>query len=256
MKNKNAVYVGINPASGHKEFGFAVLDRGLNLLDLSWAEMDEVSQVLERYEFACVAVTAPERVNQGLVKQKITADYSKAIHALRGTDIRLAEYELRQRGISVTGTPSTERFCPSWMRAGFRLYERLSQLGYQTFGTGNNAPRQFFETHPYACFCVLLQGLPLSKTTLEGRLQRQLLLNDRRVQIVDGMDFFEEITRFKLMHGILPEDVLYTPEELDVLVAAYTASQVADQFSKLISLGDPAEGRILLPVDELLEKYA
>ena len=37
------------------------------------------------------------------------------------------------------------------------------------------------------------------------------------------MDFFEEITRYKIAKGIWPMDLLYLPEQLDALVAAYTA---------------------------------
>ena len=254
MNLANTVYIGIDPTSGNKDFGYAVLDRGLNLLSLSEADMDEMRVIIDSYESSCVAVNAPAQVNQGVVKEKLAMDGVKPRRALRGIDIRMAEYELRQRGIAVTGTPSREEFCPAWMQVGFGLYRELSALGFKPFGA-EDAPRQFLETHPHACFCALMDGIPFAKPTLEGRLQRQLLLNDRRVRITDGMMFFEEITRFKLMRGILPESILYSPEELDVLVAAYTAWVAAEESAHVTTLGDPAEGLVVLPVEKLFEMY-
>ena len=81
------------------------------------------------------------------------------------------------------------------------------------------------------------------------------VLNDKGLRINDGMVFFEEVTRFKLMKGILPTDVLYLPEQLDVLVAAYTAWQAAQGTDEVTSVGDQSEGQVTLPVKELKAKY-
>jgi len=69
------------------------------------------------------------------------------------------------------------------------------------------------------------------------------------------MKFFEEITRFKLMKGILPTGVLYAPEQLDVLVAAYTAWLSAQRPDEVTRVGDKGEGQMILPVRELKKKY-
>ena len=69
------------------------------------------------------------------------------------------------------------------------------------------------------------------------------------------MGFFEEITRFKLIKGILPLEALYLPEQLDVLVAAYTAWQATQHPGEVIAVGDREEGQIILPVKSLREKY-
>jgi len=254
MKLANTVYFGIDPTSGNKDFSYAVLDGGLNLLTLADADKDELLSFLDKYESVFVAVNAPARVNHGLVKARVEKETNKPGRTLRGVDIRLAEYELRGRGISITGTPSREEFCPTWIQVGFGLYRELSALGFQPYGV-DDAPRQYLETHPYACFCALLEGIPFSKPTLEGRLQRQLLLNDKRLRITDAMSFFEEITRFKLMRGILPEDIVYSPEQLDVLVAAYTAWQAAEGAETVTRVGDPDEGQLILPVEKLLDMY-
>lgn len=254
MLSVDTRYIGIDPTAGNKEFGYAVLDGTLNLITLADADVDELIVHLDGLESAVVAVNAPAQVNHGLVKKKLEETGSKSGGAFRGVDIRWAEYELRERGISVAGTPSREEFCPAWMQVGFALYQKLSERGFKPVSAAN-AERRYFETHPYACFCVLAENIPFPKPTLEGRLQRQSILYDKGLRINDAMGFFEEITRFKLMKGILPVDILYTPEQLDVMVAAYTAWLAGNRPDEVTSIGDENEGQMLLPAREIKAHY-
>ena len=48
-------------------------------------------------------------------------------------------------------------------------------------------------------FSALLHKKLLSRRTLEGRIQRALVLYDQGLQINDPMEFFEEITRYRLI---------------------------------------------------------
>lgn len=254
MISSDTLYLGIDPTSGEKEFGYIALDGNLNLIKLGDADLDELIAFLEEPETVYVAINAPARVNQGLVKKKLEEEGSKSKVSFRGVDIRLAEFELRKRGIAVAGTPTHEEYCPAWMQVGFSLYQKLSERGFKPFSQ-DNAQRRMMETHPFACFCVLAESTPFPKPTLEGRLQRQSILFDKGLRITDAMKFFEEITRFKLIKGILPFDVLHTPEQLDMMVAAYTAWLGAKRPENVTSVGDKTEGQISLPVSELQEKY-
>ncbi len=254
MNLTDTLFIGVDPTSGHRDFIYAVLDGSLNLVRLAEADREEMVAYLAGQDPVYVAINAPAQVNHGLVKKKLEAQSSRPGHAFRGVDIRLAEHELRERGIAVAGTPAREKFCPAWMRVGFALYQDLFKIGFKPYGT-IGATRQYLETHPHACYCALVEGVPFSKPTLEGRLQRQLILTDKNLRINDAMDFFEEITRFRLMKGILPTDVLYSPEQLDVLVAAYTAWLAARQPDDVTRVGDNREGQMVLPVGELKEKY-
>jgi hypothetical protein len=96
---------------------------------------------------------------------------------------------------------------------------------------------------------------PFPKTTLEGRIQRQLVLHEHDLHIPDPMRLFEEITRHRLLQGVMPLQDLYSPGELDALVAAYTAWVAATRPSEALLLGDPEEGQIALPVSELKRHY-
>ena len=254
MVAADTVYIGINPVSSRKDYFYAILDQDLNLLEMQAADGDMLISRLAEQHSGVVAVNAPSGVNRGVLRASLAAADPSGDHQFRGVDIRLAEYVLRQKGIKVSGTPSREELCPGWIQSGFRLYEELSKLGYQSFPS-EQAALSWIETHPYACFCVLLEAAPFPQPTLEGRLQRQLVLHEKGVRINDPMEFFEEITRFKLLNGILPLDTIFTFEQLDVLVAAYTAWTVDTQMNAFSLIGDAAEGRMALPVKELGEKY-
>lgn len=249
----DSVYVGVDTASGHKTFTYAALDRDLNLIALADAEMEEVMAFLGGQKSATVAVNAPSHVNSGLVRKKLEQQ-SLTPHQLRGVDIRVAEHELRERGMAVSGTGAREGLCPAWVQVGFALYRKLSNLGFKSYPE-ESASHQWLETHPHACFCVLLGRSPLPKPTLEGRLQRELILYERGVRIKDPMIFFEEITRYKLMNGILPLELVHLPEQLDALVAAYTAWLAMEKPAELTRIGNQEEGFIILPVPSLREKY-
>jgi len=75
------------------------------------------------------------------------------------------------------------------------------------------------------------------------------------LNIPDPMSLFEEITRHRLLQGILPLDILYSAEELDALVAAYTAWLAGTKPEQVSLLGDPEEGYLVLPVAEVKNRY-
>ena len=200
-----------------------------------------------------VAVNAPAGVNRGLVRAKMKKEMLTP-RQIRGAEYRMAEFVLREHGITVAGTPASVAVCPAWMQVGFELYRKLEKLGFEKFPNSNSTHR-ILETHPHADYCVLLGGAPLTKPTLEGRLQRQLLLYEHGVRIRDPMEFFEEITRHKMMRGLWPMDMLYLPEQLDALVAAFTAWRAVHKPEYVSSVGDEKEGLIFFPERELKEKY-
>jgi hypothetical protein len=249
----DSVCVGIDTTSGRKAFTYAAIDRDLNLIALAEAELEEVAAFLGGQRSAAVAVNAPSHINAGLVRKNLERQ-SLTPHQLRGVDMRIAEYELRERGIAVSGTGSREMLCPAWVQVGFALYRKLSKLGFKSY-PDEGGSYQWLETHPHACFCVILGRCPLPKPTLEGRLQRELILFEHGLRIRDPMNFFEEITRHKLMNGILPLELVYYPEQLDALVAAYTAWLAVEKPAGLTRLGNKQEGFITLPSPLLKEKY-
>jgi hypothetical protein len=249
-------FVGIDPTAGEKPFAYAALDHELRLLALGQGNMDEVLAFTAGQHHAWVSVCAPRRPNLGLMSQaEVRAALSPPPHPGRWENFRLAEYLLRQHNISIPHTPAGEDDCPNWMRKGFALYHRLAELGYQDGGPQAGQGRFSLEVYPHASFTVLLSVLPFPKNSLEGRIQRQLALYDQKVDVPDAMNFFEEITRHRLLKGILPLDELYSPAELDALVGAYTAWLAASHPDQVLHLGDPREGQVVLPAAELKHHY-
>ncbi len=247
-------FVGIDPTATRNPFTYAVLDRDCKLISISAGELETVLASLNTKGKTIVAVNAPPRPNQGVVRKALEQRNLSRGH-LRGADVRWVEYELRNRGIAVSPTPSRSESCPAWMQLGFEFYNRLSDMGFKPYPT-KDAPCQWLETHPHAAFCSLLGQIPLPKPTLEGRLQRQLVIYEQNVVIKDPMDIFEEITRHKILKGVLPSELIYACEELDALVAAFTAYLAADDPERIVIIGDELEGQIILPVHELKGFYS
>lgn len=255
MFSTNTSFIGIDPTAGQRPFTYAALDQELHLLAIGQGDMDEVLAFVAGQRDALVAVSAPRRPNQGAMERpEVRERLSPRPRPGRWTNFRLVEYLLRQHNIPVPQTPSQESACPGWMRMGFKLYRRLEGLGYQAFPQVG-AARQWLEVYPHACFTALLGCLPFPKHTLEGRLQRQLVLYEQKIEVADPMRIFEEITRHRLLQGILPADEIFPPQELDALVAAYTARAAATQPDQVLLLGDRIEGQIALPVPELKARY-
>lgn len=245
-------YLGIDPTAGRNPYTWAMLDAEGRLVVLGGGELKDVLSLADRQGSTLVAVNAPSQPNRGLVREKLAGEQASA--RIRGADMRLAEHVLRTHGISVPPTPSKPEISPAWIQMGFLLHGELEQLGYALHPNDKDT-RQRFETNPHAVFCALLEKVPLPKPTLEGRLQRQLVLHESVGNITDPMEFFEEITRYKLLHGILPMEFIYTAEELDALAAVLAAWLMINRPDEITAVGDETEGQIFLPVKKLNDHY-
>jgi len=248
-------FIGIDPTAGRRPFTYAALDNDLHLLALGEGRLEDILAFAAGQRQAWVAVCAPRQPNQGVMKRnEIRKRLSPMPATGRWVDFRLADYLLRQHNISIPQTPAKIEDCSNWMQMGFYLYRGLERLGFQPYLTPG-ADLQSLEVYPYAAYAIMLEVLPFPKYSLEGRLQRQLALFERKVKLPDPLLVFEEITRFKLLKGILPLDQLYNTGELDALVAAYTAWLAANHSDQVSLLGDPQEGQIALPAAALKSHY-
>jgi hypothetical protein len=255
MFYKDTVFIGIDPSSEEGALTYAVLDKDLNLLALSQQDLSTVSAYAGGHKSAVVGINAPRRPNQGLMMEDAVRDNLRPQPTPgRWTAFRVAEYALFQHNIRIPRTPDKVSECPGWMRVGFKLYRRLEEIGFVDF-PAEDQKQLMLEVYPHAAFTVLLKKIPYLKKTLEGRLQRQLLLHSMALDVPDPMRVFEEITRYKILHGELPLSGLYSVEELEALMAAYLAWKAAAEPAEISLVGDPREGEIVLPVGQLITKY-
>jgi len=249
----DTIFIGIETSSGRKPFTFAALDSECNLIALESGELETVLAFVSGKSNTFVTINGPRNPNLGLVKKELE---EKGLFPgqMRGADLRKAEYLLREKGVEISPTPSKKELCPEWMQSCFLLFEEMDKMGFIPFPT-EKSNKQYLESQSHAAFCALLGQKPLSKPTLEGRLQRQLALHEANVGVKNPMEFFEEITRHRLIQGILPVELVYFPEQLDAVVAAYVGYLAANEPKKITLIGSIDEGRIALPASELLEKY-
>ena len=174
---KDTVFIGIDPSCGEDSLTYAVLDKDLHLLALSQQKLNTVSAFVGGQKSAVVGVNAPRRLNQGLMKNNAIRDNLKPPPTPdRYTGFRVAEYLLFQRNIRTPRTPAHISNCPGWMQVGFKLYRNLEEMGFEDYPAQEKG-QTILEVYPHGAYTVLLGRIPFLKKTLEGRLQRQLLLH-------------------------------------------------------------------------------
>lgn len=241
-----SVYIGIDSFPGVPPFSLAALDENRQLLALSSGPLAEMVAYSAGPSEAVVAVNAPPRPNLGLAqRQPPFPEMEAQVNIRQMHNLRLAEAELRLKGYNVPRTFSNSDQCQGWMQRGFTFHSHIQTLGYAQYPS--NHPRTWLETQADACYQMLLGVVPFNGSTLEGRIQRQLVLRDQHLPVADAMIFFEEITRYKLLRGILPAEAIHTSTELNALMAALVAWLAVHAPQRLTSYGDPDEGVIYLP---------
>ncbi len=215
MAAQPAVYIGIEPGSSRKAGALVVLDDHQTIQAQGRGDLAGVLAFTAGVVSAVVAVNAPAQAGA-------------------------VENDMLEQGVWPYQHPAA-------LRRGQELHGRLAGMGYSVFPTPDS-PRQILQTPAEAAYRSLLEQRPLELHTLEGRLQRQLVLADCGVKVPDAMDFFEEITRRRLLRGLLPLDNIFSADELNALICAHVAWRAARQPESLHWLGDPGEGQIALPL--------
>ena len=251
MSPSQTVFIGIDLSVPKRDIAYTVLHRDLYPIEKGVGDFDEVINSIGPHQEVVVGVNAPPRLNQGIMtnpEKRARLD----LPSRRGRlgDLRVAEYELLQRGLPIYRTPSPGKKIKPWMKTGFSLYKQLSAMGFVSFSEGSGK-RQFVEVSPQVCYSVWLGGTPLPQDTLRGRLQRQLVLYELGMEVPDPMLFFEEVTPFKILQGALLEEDIYSLPELQSLAIAYTAWAATHRPEEVSFVGDKAEGQIAVPTRSL-----
>jgi len=241
-------FIGIDLGQGKKTIVYAALDGNLGLISLGQGDFKSVITFLAAQHQAVVGIHGPARPNLGILTD---ADRRNQLPILMGKgrpgNMRVAEYELRQNHLQLYRTPGRVEDAPGWMQTSFRLYNRLGEMQFEPFQPETTAVRRVVEVIPELGYRAWVEGNLLPSNTLPGRIQRQLILYDRGVDVNDPMEFFEEITRFRIRQGVMPEDEIYPAPILSALAAAYMAWQAGNEPDQLTLLGIAEEGQIAAP---------
>lgn len=241
-------FIGVEASADRTHpFTFSALDQDLAIHAIGSGDIQDAFAFLAGQKSALAAINSPATTNKGLIKrEEIRQKLSSKSHLGRWANLRLVEFELIQRGIKMPHTPASLKNSPKWMRLGFHLFEEIGKLGYEPYPS-LIAPRQYFECYGEAAFWNLLGKAPLKENTLEGRLQRQLILKICGLPVPDAMHFFEEITRHRLLNSNLPIGDIYTQAELNAVAAGYTAWLAANRPDHTVEIGHKEEGTLFLP---------
>jgi hypothetical protein len=191
-----STFIGVESGSWRRPFTYIALDSGRNLLAVGSGSPVDVLAFAFGQSSALLALSPPLR------------PYPFHPTGPESGLVSVSAY-LRQTELDQTREPGAQRPAPVglpvWLRGCFALLDRLNEFGYSPFPT-EDAPCQWLEVQSEAAFHAILGLPPFQAGTLEGRIQRQLVLADQDLDVPDAMDFFEEITRHRLVHGILPAD--------------------------------------------------
>jgi hypothetical protein len=122
--------------------------------------------------------------------------------------------------------------------------KKIIHSGFKSY-SNKNEPKQFLVTNAQDCFHALSGHKLFPQRSLEGRLQRSAILYEQGLQLNDPINIFEEITRYKLIQGILPLVNIYSSKELDALAAAYLAWIAVKRPWQIV-----LKGEFALPVQE------
>jgi hypothetical protein len=161
---------------------------------------------------------------------------------------RVCDALLFRRRLPLYPVPAANQALAAWERwigLGFELFAALAALRLfrpesggalqGRIGLGDLRFGRLCETYPDAVFCSMIGHRPAPKRTPWGLQERINALRERGIVDPDG----------GLWHRTL--------DELDACAAAYAAYTLANGGGSWV--GDPREGVIVLPVDELLPRY-
>jgi hypothetical protein len=253
----DAMFVGIGPTAGKRPMQCAVLDTDLKVQVLEAHDLEDMLALVAGLDSSLVAIGSPQGPNKGLMTQpEIRRRYNLRPGGETWAKWRICEYELRRRNIRMHNTPGRKEDAPRWVQNGYDLYSRLAKMGFHQLQP--DEPVQLpgmLEVLPHACYSVLLERRPFLKNSLEGRLQRQLVLYLEGIDLQNPIRTLEEITRHHLLSGHLPLDGLHSTEELDALVSAYTAYLGMTNPERMSHVGNREEGWIFLPTSDLRDFY-
>jgi hypothetical protein len=251
MLEQASYFLGVNIHNERLPFTFALIDDKLKVKALEQGHMEEVLAFASGDRLSMVGINAPPHVNCGLMqKVDIRQNLSPPPADGRWVNARVVEYQLHCKGDHITRTPGIAGECPEWMRLGFSLYEHLQEIGFSPYSK-EGATRQWGEVPAESAYRCILGVVPQNASSLEGRIQRQLALVEQGVKIQDPMETFEEVTRFRLLHGNFPFSKVLNPKELNALVAAMVVWMAKTKPDRIIFLGHEEESRILLPGEKI-----
>jgi hypothetical protein len=232
-------YIGIDVQAVQKPYFYTALNSNLELIACGHGRLADVIAYLAGQTSALVAVNGPVCLPQDFVQIGLfEAGENNGRPVTRSGD-----RELESRGFHDLAVIDHSKKVPLWVERSLELAEALKQMEYSL----ESGQRLFFETQCDAAYWLSTGVLPYESRSLEGRLQRQLLLWEFGLAVKDPMNFLEEFTRFRLRTSQIPVDQILPAHELRAMIAASTAWLLDHHPGRVDHLGERNAGEIILP---------
>lgn len=240
MLYQQDIFIGVDVSAGKRPYTTAVLDLSGNLLALETCSMDGIIKFTGGYQIVKIAVNSPRE----LKTNRIPDTHFDLISENDLQEASTLEYQvsvnLRKAGYRRISTLNGITIPSARLKNGQRLFDCLE-------GQNSILEGGIIVVNAHACYTMLLGRNPLMRSSTEGRIQRQLALILNGIRLKDPMDYFEEITKFRLLQGLLPEKMLYSSRQLDALVSAFTARLEYMEPLSVHHFGDGSGGTIHCP---------
>lgn len=239
-------FIGIDVQAIQKPYFYYALNDSLEILACGHGRLGDVLAYLAGQASALVAVNGPiclVRPDSAPVQGGLfDIDQSNSDGNQRTGDSALAS-----RGFQPAIHLQEGKKVLLWVERSLELTAGIRQLGYEESNSGKS--RTFFETHSDAAYWLVTGSLPYDSRSLEGRLQRQLLLYEFGFTVKDPMTFLEEFTRYRLRTAQIPMGQVLPAHELRALMSAATAWLVDRRPEAVEHFGETCKGEIFLPRD-------
>jgi hypothetical protein len=239
MSTDFSTFIGVDAGPGRRPFTYLAIDAHCQLLSLGSGDAVDILSFAAGQSSALLAVSPPAWMN--LEPQTHPAAKKHPANSL-GFYLNQHPLDFGLDASAASGV-SAPPDLPIYFRPSFSFVSQLQSIGFTPSPAGEDCPRQWLETQAEACYTRFLGLEPFTAGTLEGRIQRQLVLADQELPVPDAMDFFEEITRHRLLHGILPIEKILPQPELNAWVAAFIAWLTCHEPAQVQTL----PGAVILP---------
>ena len=238
---EDTCFVGLNVNSRPPHFTVVGLDAKLNTLFDFTGNWEDISSRLDEYQQIILALNSPVSPNTDFLRHSQKKKHKPG----KWPDVRCIEYELAEYGAPIYHTPKKKSNLLASQQYGSKLVENLKSVGF--IDLESDGEKRLIEVPAETAFWSIDRKPLFEEFSFIGRIQRQLLLLELGFKLPDPMDFFEELTRFKLLTGKAPLDMVFDVSRLNACINAFTALKIKKDPSRVAKLGYPQEGYLYLP---------
>ena len=202
------LFIGIDPAGKRNKYCMAVLDGDKKIQVLSIEKLHSVYAYLAGVDHCIVGLGSIAKYQH--TERHVCKNPLDKLHF----PVKYAQKEDTRAGVRKTKNqrPLSDEV--------LTIQKGIQKLEYAPV-SDEKQPKRFFLSRTDEVFRQIASGSLLPLGTDASRWQRQLLLLDQEIPLPDVMQYFEEVTRFRILQGNLPEEMIYQHAELNAILLSW-----------------------------------